>query len=548
MGRENRCRVLAVTAVNTPTIDRLNGERLFKALADATELLARRAPTINALNVFPVPDGDTGTNMLLTMRAILQAEWSSDLTVGTVAATVARAALMGARGNSGVILSQYLRGVARGLAGLNDADARSVANALNVAATAARESTDRPVEGTMLTVALDAARAAIACAESGGACGEVLLAASQEARASVARTPDLLPLLRDAEVVDSGAMGLATILEGMATSVSGLSVSESWGVDVAIPAATRISPAAFGFCTEFVMLGNDVDLVEVRNWLHSVGDSVLAVADGDLLRVHVHTQRPDDVIAEAKRRAAVDRVKIENMAEQHDRLCTGVNAAQRTDRCGLVVVSLGEGFAALFQSLGADVLVNGGQTLNPSVDEIVQAVKAIGARDSILLPNNPNVLAAANQAKALLDGRVEVVSTRNLPEGVAAALAFQPKRSLAENVQIMTDALNGVHTAQITRAVRASRVNGHRIRAGRVLGLVNEQIVCSGDDVLSVVCDTLRNLRADSVEVITLYHGELVSEADARDLNSRVQQAFPSQHVECVAGGQPHYLFLLACE
>ena len=537
-----------MTVVNTPTIDRLNGERLFEALAHATNLLARRAPTINALNVFPVPDGDTGTNMLLTMRATLQAEWSSDLTVGTVAATVARAALMGARGNSGVILSQYLRGLARGLVGLADADALSVANALKIAATAARESTDRPVEGTMLTVACDAARVAIVCAESGGTCSDVLLAASQEARASVARTPDLLPLLRDAEVVDSGAMGLATILEGMAASLSGLPDSEDWSVDIAIPAAARIMPATFGFCTEFVMQGANLDLVEVRRWLHSVGDSVLAVADGDLLRVHVHTLRPDDVIAEAKRRATVERVKIENMTEQHGRLCAGATAERRTDRCALVVVSMGEGFARLFQSLGADSLVMGGQTLNPSVDELVRAVIAVGARDCILLPNNANVLATASQAQAVLDGRIAVVSTRDLAEGVAAALAFQPGRSLTENVQAMTDAVNGVKTALITRAVRASRLDGQRIRPGQVLGLVDERIVNSGDDVLSVVCDTLRTLQADSVEVITVYHGELVSTADAQELGARVQQFFPSQQVECVAGGQPHYLFLLACE
>jgi len=537
-----------VTSSKATAVERLDGEQLLKALIEATKLLSQRADTINALNVFPVPDGDTGTNMLLTMRATVEVGLAGKLTVDMVAATVARAALMGARGNSGVILSQYLKGLARGLAGSTDVDAVTLANALATAAVVARDATDRPVEGTMLTVACDAARAAMACAALGGSCQEVLVAASHEARVSAEHTPDLLPLLHDAGVVDSGALGLATILEGMAASVAGQPPGEEWVGSVATSAAGRMAAASFGFCTEFVMQGDRLDLAEIRNWLHSVGDSVLAVADGDLVRVHVHTLDPDAVIAEAKQRAMVDRVKVENMTEQHDRLRTSLMAEKQMDRCGLVVVAVGDGFAALFQSLGANALVTGGQTFNPSVQELVRAVAEVGARECVLLPNNTNVLAAAQQAQRLLGCHLEIVPTRDLAEGVAAALAFRPDRSAEENARRLATAVNAVRTAQITRAVRSAQLNGHNLTEGCLLGMVGERLVSSGDDLLTVLINTLRELQADAAEVITLYPGEAVTAAEAQVLAEQLQRSFPSQQIECVAGGQPHYLFLVACE
>ena len=547
---------------------------LRRSLADAAASLESQAAEINALNVFPVPDGDTGTNMSLTLlAAVREAESASDNSVGAVARAAAHGALLGARGNSGVILSQFLRGIARCLDKHVDCGGAEFAEALALGSATAYKAVIRPVEGTMLTVGRDAAQAAMAAAKAGADLTDVLGAAVDAARTSVARTPSLLPILRQAGVVDAGGQGLLCLLEGLLRASRGESpavgaVVGEQGVPVQMPAL-----AQHGYCTEFLIRGEALDLDAIRARVVSLGDSALVVGDGDVARVHVHTFRPGLVLEYATSIGTLHQVKIDNMQDQHqhvleeqrereraaasqpiDRtqpspLPTGENQrSSNHDQPAVVAVAAGAGFCDIFRSLGVSAIVPGGQTMNPSIEEILRAVQEIPARQILLLPNNRNIILAAQQVRLLTDKELAVVPTRDVAEGVAAALAFQPESGLAANARAMERAFRSVRSAEITTAVRAAKVDGLEIRAGEVVGLAGGQLAAVGTDLDEIVYRTLENMGAEHGQILTLYYGAEVDAPRAERLAAQLKARYPNLEVEVVHGGQPLYQYVMALE
>jgi DAK2 domain fusion protein YloV len=552
-----------------------DGTHVLAALRASAAWLEGHRASVDALNVFPVPDGDTGTNMALTLGAALrQAENAAPPTVGTVAEGAARGALMGARGNSGVILSQLLHGFARAVRDQHHIGAAELAAGLSAAAEAARRSVTTPVEGTILTVATAAATAAAAAAERGHDLVAVLDAALEETRAAVARTPEQLPILREARVVDAGAQGYLLVIEGAARYLHGLpvSVDQPTATDAALHMAHVAHGDDYGYCTEFAVVGPDLDLATIRDAVAQLGESTLVVGDEGLMHIHVHTADPGRVLSYAAPLGRLHQVKIESMQEQHDRFVAQAGAAApRTadgappgaveadrpplvrqtaipGRTGVVAVAPGEGLAAVFRSLGADIVVPGGQTMNPSTEELLTAIDTLPQHDVLLLPNNDNVLAAAAQARALSRKAVTIVPTRTVPQGTAALVAYSPDRDAASNAAAMEEAAAGVRTAEITVAVRDAQLEGLAVRAGEVLGVLDGRPVCAGTDRDAVALDLLERMGARDADVLTLYYGRDVTEQEAHALARRVRERYGGPDVEVISGGQPHYPYIMSIE
>lgn len=557
--------------MSTPLAERCDGPRLRSGLSDASRWLASRATEINALNVFPVPDGDTGTNMSLTLQAAVQeAEALRETGIGAVARAAAHGALLGARGNSGVILSQFFRGIARALEKQADVDGRGMAQALVQGSATADKAVIRPVEGTMLTVGRDAAQAAKARAEEGGSLDDVLEAAVEEARASVARTPQLLPILREAGVVDAGGQGLLTILEGLLASLRG----EATLAGVEIGGQIRVSEVAekaYGYCTELLIRGRRLDLESIRGRICELGDSALVVGEPDLVRIHVHTFHPGKVLEYAQTHGTLHQIKIDNMQEQHQHVLAaasgdhdvrapspngrgtvaGFPGGQRPaskGRTAVVAVAAGDGFAAILKSLGVAQIVRGGQTMNPSTEELLRAVEEAPSDEVILLPNNENILLAARQVQALTKKKVAVVPTRDLAQGVAAALAYGETADVESGAKAMGRALEGVRTGEVTTAVRAAKLDGFSIKAGDYMGLVGGElaVVCQGlEEAVETVLD---RLNADEAQLVTLYRGKDVSEEEAGCLLEKLRTQHAGPNLELIEGGQPLYHYVIAVE
>jgi DAK2 domain fusion protein YloV len=541
-----------VSAVRTATEDRCDGKRFRQVVADAAMLLTRRTKLLDALNVFPVPDGDTGANMASTMRAALQAvDESVARDVGGVAAALAHGAFMGAHGNSGVILSQYLRGLARGLEGCRAADACALARALQEASAAARTAVDRPVEGTMLTVAHDVARVAAGVVESSGSFGDVLAASAREAKESVERTRGALPVLRQADVVDSGALGLATILEGMALSFHGEPLPDDEPDVAPRPAALDVQPETYGYCTEFVIRGIDLDSDAIRADMRSFGDSVVVVGDADLMRVHLHTFRPAEAIDYGSSLGVVDQIKVDDMQDQNRRLRACVFDDQASDRCALVVVADGDGFVDLFRSLGASVVVRESPALDPMVDKVLRMVREPEARECVVLCYDAALATEVRQsvsASGSRIGTVVVMATGDPARDVAAALVFQAERSAEENVRAMERALGGIHTAHVTTAAEVARLDPSAMALGDVVGVIGDRVEVTGGNLVEVTLEVLNRLGAGEREMITLYPSGTIPSDQVNSLVAHVSASFPRQQVELAGGGQSHGLLYVACE
>ena len=547
-----------------------DGTHVLAALRASAAWLEVHRASVDALNVFPVPDGDTGTNMALTLGAALrQAETSATPTVGTVAEGAARGALMGARGNSGVILSQLLHGFARAVRDQQHIGAAELAAGLSAAAEAARRSVTTPVEGTILTVATAAATAAAAAAERGDDLVAVLDAALEETRAAVARTPEQLPILKQAGVVDAGAQGYLLVIEGAARYLHGLPVAADQPAvtDAALHMAHVAHGDDYGYCTEFAVVGPDLDLATLRDAIAQLGESTLVVGDEGLVHIHVHTADPGRVLSYAAPLGRLHQVKIESMQEQHDRFVAQASAAAgarpgavdaappplvrrptMAGRTGVVAVAPGEGLAAVFRSLGADIVVPGGQTMNPSTEELLTAIDALPQHDVLLLPNNDNVLAAAAQARALSRKAVTIVPTRTVPQGTAALVAYSADGDAASNAAAMEKAAAGVRTGEITVAVRDAQMEGLAVRAGEVLGVLDGRPVCAGADRDAVALDLLERMGARDADVLTLYYGRDVTEREAHALARRVRERYGGPDVEVISGGQPHYPYIISIE
>jgi DAK2 domain fusion protein YloV len=538
-----------------------NGQELKSILQAGTVWLERHASAINALNVFPVPDGDTGTNMLLTMRAALEEiNATPDDSAAAVAQAAAHGALMGARGNSGVILSQMLRGIASSLKGKKQFDGAEFARALGEGSTTAYKGVIKPVEGTILTVGREAAEAARSAVNDG--VNDFVLVMERVvvgARDSVARTPLLLSVLREAGVVDAGGQGLYVIFEGGLRHLRGEPM-ETGDLVEAVPSAAATAPVEgkteWGYCTEFILQGKNLDLEEIKRRISAWGDSALVVGDDSTIKVHVHTFRPGDVVGYASAKGTLHNIKIDNMQDQHreylvmgeDSITPLPGQEKVADGVAIVAVVSGDGLCRVFNSLGASTIVPGGQTMNPSTQELLQAIEGLTEKNVIVLPNNENVVLAAEKARELSQKNVIVVPSETIPQGISALLAFNYQADLERNAEAMNEASHSVQTAEITRAIRSANVNGLKVKEGEFIGLVQGDLTASGKTIEAVALRTLEQMNAADYEIITAYYGEEVTEDQAKALLSNLRERYPDQEWELIAGGQPHYHYVLSVE
>ena len=530
-----------------------SGRGLRRALEAGTAWLERHVEIINALNVYPVPDGDTGINMLLTMQAALKELNSSPAqSASVVAHAVSYGSLMGARGNSGVILSQLFRGLARSLDKKETFTALELAQAMTEASAIAYQGVIKPVEGTILTVAREAADAAVAAAEERDDLRYVLERTVTEARHSVARTPSLLQVLADAGVVDAGGQGLFVILEGALRFMRGEEVGElptiEAGVELEVPVEEE-----YGYETMFILKGEDLNVEEIREAIAAMGESVLVVGDSRAIKVHIHSMEPGRPLDYAAKLGTLTQISVENLQEQYQEFIRRGQArppllAEELGDTAIVVVAPGEGLARVFESLGVGAVVPGGQSMNPSTQEIFRAIEGLKAEKVIVLPNNSNIIMAARQTRELSQKEIVVVPTVTIPQGISAVLAFNYQADLETNAQVMEQAARSVQTAEITTATRAAQINGVSVEEGAVIGLLDEVLTASGSTLEEVVQEMLRQMQADEHEIITIYYGEGIAGAEAEKLADEIQVRYPDQEVELVDGGQPHYHYILSVE
>ncbi|RLT43433.1 MAG: DAK2 domain-containing protein [Chloroflexi bacterium] len=522
---------------------------LRAAFEVAERWLAANRDAVNAINVYPVPDGDTGTNMLLTWRAALRAgEGVPDQAAGSYLGALAHGALLGARGNSGVILSQMLAGIAAACQGAGTLDGPHFARALVSAADHAYAAISTPVEGTMLTVMRDAARAGAAI--DAGDPAAVLRAAVAEAYASVERTPDLLPRLREAGVVDSGGQGIAVILEGVWHGVTGEPLPQ---VAAPAPSAVDLGNVAHdghGYCTEFVLTGTAIDRAEIEAALVAVGgDSILVVGDRETVHVHVHLEDPGPGISIGAARGALASVKVENMQVQHEQWRAGVEASEASvPSIGLVVVARGEGIAAAFRDLGATRILDGGETGKASTGELIEAARAAGRDHAFLLPNDKDVLMAAQRAVAAEPRFITLIPTRSIAAGLGAAFAYLPEGDVAEIATEMLEAAARVRSVEVSRSVRTATVDGVSVREGDAIALMDDRIVAATETLEDALLAGLDAAGAAEAELVTLYLGA-DAEPDAGEATSAlIASRFAGVEVQVIEGGQPHYPYLAGVE
>ena len=540
--------------------DSVNGQDLREMFVAATGWLEKSASDIDALNVFPVPDGDCGTNMLLTMRSSLEEAYRApDRSASAVAQAMARGALMGARGNSGVILSQIWRGFAQGLDGKESFTGSDLADALLQASMMAYNGLSNPVEGTILTVVRESSSAAQAqAASSDNGLMLVLGAAVSAANESVANTPSLLPVLREAGVVDAGGQGLYTLLDGALRYLRGeaeqMQFRKPQMITSSIPLTPRLPQMAaaeevpYGYCTEFLLKVQQLNLDKFRLRLNKKGQSLIVVGDESTVRVHIHTLDPGNVIRYATSLGTMHQVSIRNMDEQHqDFLEMQKERMPAVDIATVVVVS-GDGLADVFTSLGVTAIVPGGQTMNPSTKDLLQAVNMVASDKIIILPNNKNIVLTAGQVQSLTEKRIEVVPTSTIPQGVAALLAFDYEADFETNAQLMEKARSSVKSIEITRAVRSAKLGELVIKKRQAIGFLDGDLVAVGDGSHDVLNEVLAKLDLGKAEVVTLYYGADTKSEEAEQAGVAIRERHPQLQVEVVNGGQPHYNYIVSVE
>lgn len=518
--------------------------------------LERHQAAINALNVYPVPDGDTGTNMLLTMQsAYAEIKDSPGDNVGAMAQKIAKGALMGARGNSGVILSQIFRGMARSLDNEETFNAVQFASALREAAATAYKGVIKPVEGTILTVAREAAEAGVTAAAASEDLRYILERVTAEARHSVTRTPSLLPVLAEAGVVDAGGQGLFVILEGMLRLMQGEPVTADGALTSAVDLHT-LHPEGeqgYGYDVQFIIHGENLNLDEIRHTITNMGDSALVVGDSEVIKVHVHVPDPGIPLGYGASQGSLSRVIVENMQEQYQEYIISQTrrttvSAEALSKISTVVVASGQGLTKVFESLGASTVVPGGQTMNPSTEDILKAIENAPSNEVIVLPNNKNIVLTAEQAKSLSQKSVEVVPTITIPQGIAALLAFNYQSDLPANAGVMAEAAEGIQTAEITTAVRSVQINGMAVQEGEIIGMVNGALKVKGSTPSEVVMAALEQMDTEQYEIITLYYGESITADEAEQIAAEITARYPGQGIETVDGGQLHYYYIISVE
>lgn len=538
----------------------------------AGQTLEHNKGVIDALNVFPVPDGDTGTNLSLTMSsAVNEVSRETGDSVAAVSQAAAMGSLMGARGNSGVIMSQLLRGIAKGLEKVERASGRQLAHALHQGVEVAYKAVMRPVEGTILTVARQAAQAAQEAADKGVDVVGVWDAALNAAQHTLTRTPEMLPVLKQAGVVDAGGKGLVYFFEAGLEVLTGKTQNKVESVaarQVDFVVTEDMGDIEFPYDAQFLVKGEDMSLGQMRSGLEGMGDSLLVVGSPQIARVHIHTDRPGEVLNICLKYGELSQIIIDNMVEQHQQLTaepkaeTVVPSASAPPSMpvspvveedaekpmGVVVVAPGDGLARIFESLGVDHVIHGGQTMNPSTQDVANAVRNVNARRVVFLPNNPNIIMAAKQAKRLLGRRMYVVPTRNVPQGLAALLSLKPDASMSSNLKRAARALRSVKSLEVTYAVRKSKFDGHVIQVGDTLGLLNDKIRVVGEGPEQVLLDLLQYAVNDKDEVASIFYGADVKEETVQEIEDVLCDQFPHLDIELHCGGQPFYYYIVSVE
>ncbi len=532
-------------------------EALSRAFLSGANKLCNNKIILNDLNVFPVPDGDTGSNMSMTISAAAKDILANNYTtVGKTMSAIASASLRGARGNSGVILSQVFRGMSRRLADVESANARDVAEAFRGGVEAAYKAVMKPMEGTILSVARDAADAAIAALENTDDIVEIVKAATIEGQASLARTPELLPQLKAAGVVDSGGQGLVYILEGALEYLETgkiIELNESQvSVNTTVDKKVIDANIKFLYCTEFLINKSNThsSVTLFRDKIEKKGDCVVVIDDDDVVKVHIHTNNPGYVIEEALKIGELINIKIDNMKYQHD------EAAEETDNTpkepekeyGFAAVAAGDGLESIFIDMGVDKVIKGGQTMNPSTDDILSAVEAINAKTVFIMPNNKNIIMAAKQVVDLTEKNVVVLETRSVPAGISARLAFEPSMSVEDNIAAMNDAIENTKTGSVTFAVRTFTFEDKEYKEGTIMGLSEGKIAVVGEDSLAVLKELLAKVVDDDSAIISIYLGGEISEDQSEAITEELEELYPDLDVLVYMGGQPLYDFIYSVE
>lgn len=517
---------------------------------------------VDKLNVFPVPDGDTGTNMSLTISyAMKELEKVGEDDITKIAKALSKGSLMGARGNSGVILSQIIRGIGKSVEGKEKLSTVDLAKALKGGSDTAYKAVIKPVEGTILTVIRETAEYAVKLAKRENNIEKFLGKVVREANVSLENTPNLLKNLKDAGVVDSGGKGLTLILEGFYLAIVGKAVvpataekAELKNVSLSSADNTSTEDIKFGYCTEFILESDKIDDAGIRDIMLGYGDSLAVVGDEGVIKVHVHTNEPGNVLQEALKYGQLLTIKIENMRMQHENILEGVaeNAEYEEPveekEFAFISTSMGDGLASIFKDFGVDHVIEGGQTMNPSTEDFMKAIDKIHAKNIFILPNNSNIIMAANQAKELSDKNIIVIPTKNIPQAVSALVGFNPEATAEENEANMVEALSYVKSGQVTFAVRDTVMNGIEIREGNIIGIAEKEMIAAGDEVDEVAKKLVEKLVDEDSAIITLFYGEDVTEEQAEELRGELEEKFEDIDVELYYGGQPLYYYLISVE
>ncbi|MCI9007544.1 MAG: DAK2 domain-containing protein [Lachnospiraceae bacterium] len=554
----------------------INAQMIAKMFLGGAKNLESKKEWINELNVFPVPDGDTGTNMTLTITAAAgEVSGLSELNMETLAKCISSGSLRGARGNSGVILSQLLRGFTKGIKDQEELDVIDLANAMQKAVETAYKAVMKPKEGTILTVAKGAALKAAELAQTMEDVEEFCRLVIKEAEAVLARTPEMLPVLKEAGVVDSGGQGLVEVLKGAYDALLGKEVDYSFAASkkestVRISAQTE-ADIRFGYCTEFIIMlekaYDEKTELDFKAFLESIGDSIVVVSDDDIVKVHVHTNDPGLAIQRALTYGSLSKMKIDNMRLEHEEKlikdASRIAKEQEQERktkseekkeeprkeMGFISVSIGEGVGEIFKGLGVDYLIEGGQTMNPSTEDMLEAIDKVHADNIFILPNNKNIILAANQASFLTsDKKVIVIPTKTIPQGITAMVNYIPEETPKQNEVRMQAEIQNVKTGQVTYAVRDTKIDDKEIHLGDIMGIGDDGILAVGKETLDTALQMMEELVDDASEIIGIYYGEEVSEEDAQALGDQIAEKYPDTEVEVHYGGQPIYYYVISVE
>lgn len=545
--------------------DRINGHDFYNMVVNASNRLLEESDFVNALNVFPVPDGDTGTNMSMTFKAaVKEIENLNSESIGETSKKLAKGALMGARGNSGVILSQILRGISKGLEGKTSVDSAELANAFVEGSKAAYKAVMKPTEGTILSVVRAASEGAIK--SNATDIVELLGDTVVEAKVMLDKTPDLLPALKKAKVVDSGGMGLYIILQGMYDALKDGIKAEikdivSTGSVGASAQSIEDIDIKFGYCTEFIILGDASKAKAFQDEIEPLGDSMIVVGYDDVIKVHIHTNDPGLVLSKAVTVGELSKIKIDNMREEHrevlmskEEYAVGKNeeveaeVAVEKKKYAFISVAMGEGITHVLKDLGVDYVIEGGQTMNPSTQDMMQCISKLNADHIFILPNNKNIIMAATQAAEISDKDVRVIPTKSIPQGITCITMFNAEHEVDENEAALMEALELVKTGSVTYAVRDTEMDGIEIKEGNMLGLIEGKINKVGEDYFEVAEEVLESMMDEDSELITIFYGKDVDESKIEEFTEKLEEKYEDCDVQFYKGDQPLYYFIMAVE